>query len=176
MTATLLVADDHVVTIHYTLRDIEGSVRDSSSGGDPLPYLHGHGNIVPGLEAALAGKAIGDKVEGLHVPPEQGYGLHDENLDLAIPLTSFPDEMRDQLEVGVQFVAEHPENDEQTVLYTVLGQDQDDDDGSPVILVTGNHPLAGDVLVFDVEIVGIRAATADEIEHGHSHGEGGHHH
>jgi FKBP-type peptidyl-prolyl cis-trans isomerase SlyD len=174
MTAPILVADDHVVTIHYTLRDVEGSVRDSSAGSDPLPYLHGHGNIVPGLEAALAGKTIGDKIEGLHVPPEQGYGLHDENLDLAIPAASFPDEMRDQLDVGIQFVAEHPENDEQTVLYTVLGHDEDDD--GPVVLVSGNHPLAGDVLVFDVEIIGIRPATADELEHGHSHGEGGHHH
>lgn len=173
MPSSLKVAADHVVTIHYTLRDVEGSVRDSSrdgdGAGDGLPYLHGHGNIVPGLEAALEGRGVGDKLTGLHIPPEQGYGLNDPELDLAIPVESFPPEMRGELDAGVQFVAEHPQDDERQVLYTVVGIDGDD------VMVTGNHPLAGDILVFDVEILDVRAASADELSHGHVHGPGGHH-
>lgn len=169
----LHVAQDRVVTIHYVLRDEEGAVRDASrdaSGhGDALPYLHGHGNIVPGLEAALNGKVAGDRLREVRVPPEQGYGIDDPELNLALPLEMFPPEMHDGLEPGQQFMAEHPTDESRQVMYTIVGQEGDE------VLVTGNHPLAGDVLIFDVEIVEVREATAEELAHGHVHGPGGHH-
>ncbi|MCO4760972.1 MAG: FKBP-type peptidyl-prolyl cis-trans isomerase [Myxococcales bacterium] len=163
------IGQDVVATIHYTLRDPEGEILDSSSGADPLAYLHGHGQIVVGLERALAGKGVGDKVDVV-VSPEDGYGTHDDSLDLAIPKTAFPDEMLGQLEPSVQFVAEHPADDDQMVMYTVLGVEEER------VLVTGNHPLADTPLHFNVEVKELRAASAEELEHGHVHGPGGHHH
>ena len=170
MSSKLTIADDCVVTIHYTLRDLAGEVRDSSAGGDGLPYLHGYGNIVPGLEAALAGRSTGDKLTEVQIAPEHGYGVHDPRLDLSIARTTFPPEMLEAIEVGAQFMAEHPEDEGDNVLYTVLGLEGEN------VLVSGNHPLAGDVLVFDVEVLEIRAATAEELEHGHVHGQHGHGH
>lgn len=157
-----------VATIHYTLRDPDGEILDSSRGAAPLDYLHGHGQIVPGLERALHGLRTGDKVD-IVVPPEEGYGIHDVSLDLALPKTAFPPEMHAQLQPGAQFVAEHPDDNDKTVMYAVLGVEEHR------VLVTGNHPLAGTPLHFDVEIVTTRAATEDEQTHGHAHGPDGHH-
>ncbi len=163
------ISTDTVVTMHYTLRNPEGEILDSSRGSDPLAYLHGHSQIVAGLERALNDRVVGDKVD-IVVSPEDGYGTHDENLDLALPISAFPPEMQKELEPGVQFVAEHPDDDEQMAMYTVLSLDGDR------VLVTGNHPLADVPLHFDVEIVEIRAATEEELDHGHVHGPGGHAH
>ena len=163
------IAENVVATIHYTLKDSEGEILDSSRGSDPLVYLHGHSQIVVGLESALEGKAVGDKVNVV-IAPEDGYGLHDENLDLALPKTAFPPEMLGQLEPGAQFMAEHPDDDDETVMYTVIGVEEDR------VLVTGNHPLADTELHFDVEIHELRMATEDEQAHGHAHGPDGHHH
>jgi FKBP-type peptidyl-prolyl cis-trans isomerase SlyD len=160
-----LIADDKVVSLHYTLRDDDGDVIDSSSDGEPLEYLHGAGNIVPGLERQLAGKRIGDRLTAV-VKPEDGYGLPEGPGPQAVPRGSFPDDV--ELEEGLQFFAHGPDGEEFPLW--VVGVEKD------TVVVDSNHPLAGVTLHFEVEVIGLRDATADEKEHGHPHGEGGHHH
>jgi FKBP-type peptidyl-prolyl cis-trans isomerase SlyD len=158
------IAHEKVVSIHYTLTNKEGTVLDSSSGSDPLAYLHGFGNIIPGLENALEGKATGDKLS-VTVEPEQGYGARDERLVQAVPRSAFKGV--EELSPGMQFQAQGP----QGTRLVVVTQVADDE-----VTVDANHPLAGQTLHFDVEVSEVRDATAEELEHGHVHGPGGHHH
>lgn len=158
------IATNTVVTIDYTLKDDAQSVLDTSEGQEPLSYIHGIGNLIPGLEKALAGKSEGDRVQ-VTVPPEEAYGDRDEALLQAIPRERF--ERANEIEVGMQF---HTQSDDGMQVVTVVGVDGDN------ITIDGNHPLAGKTLHFDVEIVGVREASAEEISHGHVHGPGGHHH
>jgi FKBP-type peptidyl-prolyl cis-trans isomerase SlyD len=162
---TAAAADDKVVTIHYTLRDDDGDIIDSSSGSEPLDYLHGHGGIVPGLEAALAGKSAGAKLQ-VSVPPAEGYGEAGEADTKSVPRDAFPDDV--ELEVGMQFFAQSPSGE--PVPVWVVGVDD------KTVVIDFNHPLAGQTLHFEVEVVGVRDATAEELEHGHPHGPDGHHH
>ncbi len=168
MTDTI-VADGKVVIMHYTLKDAEGETIDSSVGEQPMPYLHGKGNIVPGLEQALTGKQIGDKVSVV-VAPEDGYGVADDEAFDWIPREVFPADI--ELEVGEQMYAQ---SEEGGVITFVIAEVQDDK-----IRADFNHPLAGKTLYFDVEIVGVRDANLEERLHGHPHGitgdEGHHHH
>jgi len=157
------VAKNKVVSIDYTLKDDAGEVIDSSEGFEPLFYLHGFDNIVPGLEKALEGKAAGDQVQ-VSVSPAEGYGERDDSLQQVVPRQAF--QGVDDLEVGMQFRAE---SDEGQQIVTVAAIEGDE------VTVDGNHPLAGETLNFDVTIVEVRDATAEEIEHGHVHGPGGHH-
>lgn len=157
-----------VVLVHYTLRDSEGEELDSSIGDEPLPYLHGHDNIVPGLEAGLEGKEVGF-AGTIVVSPELGYGEHDGSDPQQVPRTAFPEDF--PLMEGVQLVVE---NDLGERIPVWIAEILDD-----VVLLDTNHPLAGVELHFDVEIVGIRDASAEELMHGHPHGPdgtGGHHH
>lgn len=159
---------DKVVHIHYTLTNDNGDELDTSRGDEPLPYLHGHGNIVPGLENALAGKAVGFK-ETIVVSPEEGYGAHDGSAPQQVPLDAFPGDF--EVEEGMQFVVENELGEHIPVW--VVGVEEDH------VLLDTNHPLAGETLHFAVEVVKIRAATPEELHHGHPHGlEGdeGHHH
>jgi FKBP-type peptidyl-prolyl cis-trans isomerase SlyD len=158
------IAHEKVVSIHYTLTNKEGTVLDSSSGSDPLAYLHGFGTIIPGLENALEGKATGDKLS-VTVEPEQGYGARDERLVQAVPRSAFKGV--EELSPGMQFQAQGP----QGTRLVVVTQVADDE-----VTVDANHPLAGQTLHFDVEVSEVRDATAEELEHGHVHGPGGHHH
>ena len=156
-----------VVIIHYTLTDDAGEILDSSAGGEALPYLHGGGNIVDGLEEALDGKPIGEKLK-VTVPPEKGYGERQDGEPQAVSKDAFPDEM--PLEAGMQFMVETDEGVAPVWIDRVEG-DQ--------VFLDGNHPLAGVTLHFEAEIVGVRDATEDEKAHGHPHGidgTGGHHH
>ncbi len=153
-----------VVEIEYTLTGDDGEVIDTSEGRGPLAYLHGHNNIIPGLENALAGKAVGDSVK-VSIPPIDGYGEHDADLIRAVPRGEFPDP--DKIEVGMQFQAS---SDQGPIVVTVTDMDAEN------ITVDGNHELAGHTLHFDVNVVGVREATAEELDHGHVHGPGGHHH
>ena len=149
-----------VVSIHYTLKNDAGSVLDSSEGRDPLNYLHGHGNIIGGLESALEGKASGEKLD-VQIAPEDGYGVRDDNLLQSVPRTQFdPDQ---KIEPGMQFQA-----GQQIVTVTEVSDDS--------VTVDGNHPLAGETLHFSVSVEEIRDASEEEIAHGHVHGPGGHHH
>jgi FKBP-type peptidyl-prolyl cis-trans isomerase SlyD len=157
--------DGKVVSIHYTLRDDDGDVIDSSSGGEPLDYLHGGGNIVPGLEAAMDGKQVGDQFK-VSVKPQDGYGeLHDDGVK-TVPRSAFPKGA--ELEAGMQFFVRGPDGEPFPVWVKEVHPDR--------VVIDANHPLAGENLHFEVEVVGIRAATEDEVEHGHPHGPDGHHH
>ena len=160
-----IIAANVVVTIDYTLTNNEGEVLDSSVGDDPLTYLQGHGNIVPGLENALAGKRVGESLK-VSVPPEEGYGVRDPAGVRALPRNAFPADA--ELAVGSQFMAEL-EDDEVVPLWVVELDDE-------TIHVDMNHPLAGETLNFQVEIVELRDASAEELAHGHPHGRDGHGH
>lgn len=162
------IAKNSVVAFHYRVATADGEKVDESAG-EPLTYLHGKSQIVPGLEEAMIGKQAGDKIRA-EVSPEKAYGAHDNDLDLRVPLDAFPADARDKLEPGFQFMADHPSQEGAQVQYTVHKREGDE------ILISGNHPLAGQALIFDVEVVTVRAATADELSHGHAHGPGGHHH
>ena len=158
------IEKNRVVTLNYTLRDDQGSVIDSSSGRGPLSYLHGKGNIVPGLEQALAGKAAGDKLD-VTVAPAQGYGLRDERLVQIVPRHKFGEVAG--LSPGMQVRATGAQGPR---LVTVVRVDRD------FVTVDGNHPLAGRTLHFSVEVAEVRKATHEEVSHGHVHGPGGHRH
>ena len=158
------IEKNRVVTLHYTLRDDQGAIIDSSSGRGPLSYLHGKGNIVPGLEQALAGKAAGDKLD-VTVVPEQGYGPRDERLVQILPRARFGEIA--SIAPGMQVRASGPQG---ARLVTVMRVDRD------FVTVDGNHPLAGRTLHFSVEVAEVRRATHEEVSHGHVHGPGGHHH
>lgn len=154
------ITKDKVAAIHYTLTDNEGKVLDSSAGREPLYYIHGMGNLIPGMEEGLEGKTKGDKFQ-LKISPEKGYGVKDDALSQQVPRSSFGTQ---EVKVGMQFQT----NRGQVVTVTKVGLE--------TITVDGNHPLAGVELNFAVEVIEIRNASADEISHGHVHGPGGHHH
>lgn len=158
------IAADRVVSIHYTLKDDKGAVLDSSSGGEPLVYIQGHGNLVAGLEKALEGKSDGNKLS-LVVPAAEGYGIRDEKLIQRVPKRSL--QGAGQLKKGMQFQAR---TDDGMRLFTVTAVVGD------MVMLDGNHPLADQDLHFDVEVVNVREASTEELEHGHVHGAGGHHH
>ena len=163
------IEQDRAVSIHYHLTDDAGEVIDSSKGKDPLAYLHGHGNLVPGVERALAGKVVGDAFNVV-VSPEDGYGVHDPALNVAVPIEAFPEESRDNLVPGAMFHGPHPSVEDTVVTYAVAEVVEGE------VRCSGNHPLAGVTLHFDLEVVSIREATAEELAHGHIHGPGGHQH
>lgn len=158
------VADNMAVSIHYTLTNDEGEVIDSSIGNEPLVYLHGNGNIISGLEQALHGKAIGEQFT-VRIDAKDAYGDFMEDRIQIIPREMF--EGIDVLEVGMQF---HADVSAGPGVVTIIEIDGDD------ITIDGNHPLAGVPLTFDVEIIEIRPASAEELDHGHVHGPDGHHH
>jgi FKBP-type peptidyl-prolyl cis-trans isomerase SlyD len=158
------IAADAVVTIHYTLKDDSGAVLDSSAGGEPLAYIQGHGNLVPGLEKALEGKEGGATL-AVTLEPREGYGSRDAALVRRVPKRSL--QGSGEIRKGMQFQAK---TEEGMRLFTVTGVAGD------MVTLDGNHPLADRTLHFDVEVVSVRAATQEELEHGHVHGAGGHHH
>jgi len=160
----MTIADNKVVTLNYTLTDDEGTVIDKSDDGSFL-YLHGASNIIPGLENALTGKTAGDELK-VTVSPEDGYGERDDARLESVPREMFPTDS--DIEPGMQFHAEGPEG--QMITVTVAKVDDD------TVTIDGNHPLAGVQLNFDVKVVEIRDASAEELEHGHVHGPEGHHH
>ncbi|NNH69152.1 peptidylprolyl isomerase [Nocardia uniformis] len=161
----MLIAANEVVSIDYTLTNDAGEVLDESAPGDPLVYLHGAGNIIPGLENALEGKAAGDQLSVV-VEPEDGYGEYLPEL-----LTTVSREVIqgvDDLTVGMQLQAEAPDGDVQII--TVAGVDGDE------VTIDANHELAGQRLTFAIKVVDIRDASAEELVHGHPHEDGDHQH
>lgn len=158
------IAHEKVVTIDYTLSDDDGNVIDTSHGGQPLAYLHGASNIIPGLEDALTGKQAGDELQ-VTVEPEDGYGEHDPDMCQVVPRNLF--EGVDQLDIGMNF---QTMTDAGPRLVTITNIEGDD------ITVDGNHPLAGVTLNFHVIVRDVRDASAEELDHGHVHGPDGHHH
>ena len=157
------ITRDSVVTIHYTLKDDAGTVIDSSASGEPLAYLHGHGNIVPGLEQALSGRDAGEKLS-VQVSAAEGYGEYDKELVQSVPrrtLRSIKD-----VQPGMHL---HAQTEAGTRTVTVTRVQGD------MVTLDGNHPLAGKNLNFDIQIEEVRQATEQELSHGHVHGPDGHH-
>lgn len=147
-----------VVSIHYRLTNESGEELDSSAGQDPLSYLHGTSSLIPGLETALTGQAAGDKLQ-VTVQPVDAYGDVNPELVQTVPISAF--DTPENVKAGVQFQAQGP--DGQVQLITVQ---EVTDDG---VTINANHPLAGQVLHFDVTIEAVREASAEEIDHGHVH-------
>ena len=158
------IEKNRVVVLHYTLKGDDGNVIDSSSGRQPMTYLHGKNNIIPGLEQALAGKTVGDKLE-VTVAPEQGYGHRDERLVQIVPRSRF--QGFGELSPGMQVSASGPQGKR---VVTVARVDRD------FVTIDANHPLAGRNLHFSIEVTEVRKATHEEISHGHAHGPGAHPH
>jgi len=158
------ITQDTVVLIHYTLTDDAGKTIDSSAGGEPLAYLHGNGNLIPGLERALEGKQAGDSIN-VKLAPSEGYGEYDEALVQRIPRRML--QGIGNVYVGMQLQAQSEYGSRAVTVTQVQGD---------MVTIDGNHPLAGQNLNFEVRIEGVRAATEEELAHGHVHGPGGHHH
>ena len=154
------ITKNKVAGIHYTLRDNSGNILDTSDGRDPLYYLHGAGNLIAGMEEGLEGKSEGDKLE-LKISPSKGYGEKDPTMTQKVPRSSFGEQ---EVKKGMKFSADRGA----VVTVTDVGLDS--------ITVDANHPLAGVELNFAVEVMEVRNATNEEIQHGHVHGPGGHHH
>jgi len=158
----MTIAKNRVVTIDYTLTDEGGAVLDTSQGEEPLAYIHGTGTLVPGLETALEGKAASAHVS-VTVSPDQGYGARDESVIFTIPRGEFEDVQDLTVGMRLELHGEH----EEPLLVTVITMDQEE------VTVDANHPLAGQTLHFEVDVRGVREATAEELAHGHAHD--GHH-
>lgn len=154
------IANNKVVSFDYTLTSDTGVVIDSSEGGQPLVYLHGAQNIIPGLEAALVGKAVGDELE-VSIEPADAYGEYNAEMTQVVPREMF--EGVDELEAGMEFQAETAQG-VQVIRIAAVDGDQ--------ITIDGNHPLAGVKLHFAVNVTEVREATEDELTHGHVHGAG----
>lgn len=166
MSEALKVKDGVVVTLDYTLRLDDGEVIDSSEDEGPLEYLHGYGQIIPGLEKALAGLGVGDR-KTVVVPPNEAYGEVDMDAFEIVPRTMFPDDL--ELEEGLELSLRDVETDEP--FDATIAEIRETE-----VMLDFNHPLAGETLHFEVHIPAIRQATAEELSHGHAHGTDGHHH
>lgn len=162
---TRSVQDDLVISFDYTLRLDDGEVIDSSEGREPLQYLHGRGQIVPGLERELTGMGVGDE-KSVTVAAEEGYGDYDEERLQRVPASNFPDDL--ELEEGMSVRMRDVNTDQLFDAYI----DEIDDEW---VTLDFNHPLAGETLHFDIKIVEVREASSEELEHGHAH-DGSHDH
>jgi FKBP-type peptidyl-prolyl cis-trans isomerase SlyD len=157
----MVIGDKKVVRIDYTLKNAAGEVLDTSEGGEPLTYLHGGHQIVPGLERELAGLSAGDSKDVV-VAPEDGYGKPDPQGIFGVPRAAFPAEA--QLQVGETFMGEDDEGGAVPVRVVEVRDD--------MVIVDANHPLAGETLYFHVDVREVRDATLEELMHGHAHGPG----
>lgn len=158
------IANDTVVTFHYHLKDEQGVEIESSAGREATAVLIGHGNLLPALEEAMLGKAANEKFS-VTLPPEKAYGLHRDGSTQRISLKHVL--TKGKIKAGMA-IAINTEQGARNVTVTKVGKFNVD--------IDTNHPLAGKTINFDIAIVDIRAATAEEISHGHAHGVGGHHH
>ena len=158
------IAKNSVAAFHYTLTDDQGQVIDRSEGREALTYLHGSGQIVPGLEKQMEGRQSGDKFS-TDVTPEEGYGVHHAQLMQEVPISAFQGVA--DIQPGMQFQGRGPQGEINVIVSRVEGDK---------VFIDGNHPLAGKTLHFAIEVTGVRAATDEELAHGHVHGAGGHHH
>ena len=154
------IADGVVVLFEYTLSGPDGDVIETVAGEGPIPYLHGAGNIVSGLEARMAGHAVGDSFKVV-VPAAEAYGEHDGEEPEVVPRADMPD----GIEAGMPIVAELEDGTEVELWLLEVGEE--------TVLLSQNHPLAGIDLTFDIDIKGMRAATEEELLQGHPQGPSG---
>jgi FKBP-type peptidyl-prolyl cis-trans isomerase SlyD len=159
------ISKDAVVTLEYILKDNEGAVIDQSSGDEAFVFIFGNGGIIPGLENALEGKQENDEVS-VTIAPEEAYGERDDAMIAEVPVDRF--ENADEIKAGMQFQTAGEDGTAKVV--TVVKNEEG------MVTVDANHPLAGVTLNFDVKILGVREASAEELDHGHVHGPGGHQH
>ncbi|MCG9711347.1 peptidylprolyl isomerase [Shewanella insulae] len=157
----MIITQHKAVSIHYRLTNQQGELIESSFEGEPMLYLHGAENMIPGLEQALEGKSVGDKLD-VTVEAEQAYGPYHDGLRQDVPLAAFGD--IEDIVPGMRFIAE-TEMGQRPVQVTEVKDD--------IVVVDGNHPLAGQTLNFTVEVISVRDASAEEIAHGHIHAAGG---
>lgn len=160
----MLISQDKVVSFHYRLKEEGGEIFEDSHEGSPVLYLHGHNSMLPALEAALEGKSAGDSFE-ITLQPEQAYGVRQEGATQRVPKKHLLTQGKIVPGQIVQVNTEHGPHDAVVIKVGLKNVDID-----------ANHLLAGKTLVFAIEIVDVREATADEVAHGHAHGEGGHQH
>jgi len=166
------IEDKIVVQFHYTLKDEAGNELESSQGSDPLAYLHGHNNMLVGVEKALEGKAVGDKFS-VTLQPEDAYGERKDDMIQRVPVKHLQGlagqglKSNAKWKAGMTGVVETEQGQRQVTVIKA---------GKFMVTVDTNPPLAGKVLTFDLEVVELRQATDEEVEHGHAHGVGGHHH
>lgn len=161
----MTISNDKVAMIRYTLHDDKGNLLDSNMEEEPMGYIHGTGTLLEGLEDALNGKKAGDKIKVV-LSPENGYGEYDKELVEEYPRSAF--EEGDPVEVGSEF---QYEADDGEVVYCRITKVEGD-----TVTVDSNHPFVDKTLNYDLEIMSVRDATAEELDHGHVHGEGGHNH
>lgn len=162
------IEKDRVVSFHYRLSEPGSGVLEDSRARDPMLYLHGHGGLLPGLEKALAGRQAGESFS-VTLAPEQAYGLRDEDARQRVPKSHVIGAVKGKTDFRPGMVVRLNSGDgPRTVVVTKVGLKTLD--------VDANHPLAGRTLSFDVEVIDVREASAEEIAHGHAHGEGGHAH
>ena len=161
----MTIGNNKVASIDYTLTNDAGETLDTSIGKEPLNYIQGHQNIIPGLEKALEGKSVGEKLT-VTVPPEEAYGISSPASIQTVSKEVF--QGVDNIDVGMQFQAQGEGGQPIIVTVTKVEDDQ--------VTIDGNHPLADQTLIFDVEIKEVRDATEEELEHSHVHGIGGHQH
>ncbi|HAW86762.1 MAG TPA: peptidylprolyl isomerase [Spirochaetaceae bacterium] len=153
------IEKDRVVSIDYQLKNAQGDVIDASEPGEPLVYLHGNQNLIPGLEKRLEGKKADDKLQCV-IAPAEGYGERDDELVFAVPRKEFAEP--DKVQVGMQFQAQQADG---VHIVTVASLTDEE------VTVDANHPLAGQSLHFDVTVREVREASAEELSHGHVHGD-----
>lgn len=162
----MTITENKVALINYTLKDDSGELLESTLEREPLAFIQGKGNLISGLEKELEGKKTGDKISAV-IKPKDAYGIRsDENIH-KVPLASFEPDGEEKLEIGMQVRVETSQGISVADVTKIEGEE---------VTLDLNHALAGETLHFDVEIVDIREATKDELEHGHAHGPGGHHH
>jgi len=160
----LNISENTVVQFHYTLKDESGASLESTSGNEPVTYLHGHNNLLPGLENALEGREAGDKLS-VTLGPNDAFGEPRANSQLEVPVDHLMGAPAWQ--PGMVAIVNTNQGQRQVTVVKVDGE---------VATIDTNHPLAGKTLVFDLDVIGVRQASEEEISHGHVHGEGGHHH
>ena len=166
MSEQIKVKDGVVVSLDYTLRLDDGEIIDSSEEGEPLEYLHGYGQIIPGLEKALVGLTVGDS-KNVVVPAAEAYGEVDMEAFEIVPRSMFPDDL--ELEEGLALSLRDAETNEPFDASVAEVRENE-------VMLDFNHPLAGETLHFEVRIPALRPATEEELSHGHAHGPDGHHH
>jgi len=162
------ISADKVVSFHYNLKESDGILLESSYGAEPTLYLHGHGNILPSLEAALENKGVGEKFE-ISLTPEQAYGNRREGAIQRVPIKHLQNHiaLKNKLKPGMTVVVNSQQGPWDATVLKV---------GKFNVDIDSNHPLAGKTLMFELEVVAVRAASSDELNHGHAHGAGGHNH
>lgn len=151
------IENNRAVQIHYTLKDDQGEILDSSMDRGPLPYIHGVGALIPGLESELLGKEAGEKFTAV-IAPENGYGEYDEGYVFQVGASEFEED--DEIEVGMQIQLDTENGPSIATITKIEGEE---------VTLDLNHPLAGVSLHFDVEVIEVREATKEELDHGHVH-------